>query len=156
MSRLIETFIDEEREISYTCSATWGFLQLLSVRRKNLNDVFMSLANGELNPNLIMDVISCSLIKVNNDEINEAKRDKTALEIIERFGLQESSMIAREMISRAMVGDIKKKQLDQNLKVKALVDQIYQGSRLKTFYLLGSLWVTTLISSGLVAYLISK
>lgn len=156
MSRLIETFIDEEREISYTCSATWGFLQLLSVRRKNLNDVFMSLANGELNPNLIMDVISCSLIKVNNDEINEAKRDKTALEIIERFGLQESSMIAREMISRAMIGDIKKKQLDQNLKVKALVDQIYQGSRLKTFYLLGSLWVTTLISSGLVAYLISK
>lgn len=154
MSKLTETFIDEEREIAYTCSATWGFLDSLEVKHKSLNKVFSSLTSGELNPLYIKDVIECSLVKVNNEEVNEAQRKKTAIEIVERFGLQECSILAREMVSRAMIGEIKKKSLEENLKLKTMMNQLFPSSKLNLFTPLGLLWVTIAIASGVVGSLI--
>lgn len=155
MSKLTEVFIDEEREIAYTCSATWGFLQSLNVKHKSLNAVFSSLMSGEIQPLYIKDVIECSLTHINNVEINEAQRSKVAVEIMERFGLQECSLLAREMVSRAMIGDIKKKSLEENLKLKSMMDQLFPNSKLSHFWKAGLLWVMTAIASGALASLIS-
>ena len=154
MSKLTETFIDEEREISYKCAATWCFLGELKNKHVSLNEVFNSLMAGHIDPIFIKDVISCSLTHINNNEIADSQREKTAIEIIERFGLQEASLLARDMISRSMVGDIKKHQLDQNLETRALVHQIFQNSKLNPFSKVGLLWVAVAASSGLVASLI--
>lgn len=155
MSKLTETFIDEEREIAYKCAATWGFLDSLRCRHKSLNGVFSSVMTGETNPLIIKDVIACSLTHINNEEVNDAQRDKVAIEIIERFGVQESSILARDMVSRAMLGDIKKKSLEENLKLKTLTDQLFPNSKLSNFLKVGSLWVTLAALSGSLGYWIS-
>ena len=154
MSKLVETFIDEEREIAYKCAATWGFLSSLGNKHKSIDSVFQSIMSGSLNPEMIKDVIECSLTHVNNEEVNDAKRHKVAVEIIERFGIQEASALARDMISRAMIGDIKKKSLEENLKLQSLMDQLFPNSKLSHFWSRGLLWVMTAALSGVAGSLI--
>lgn len=150
MSHLTETFIDEEREISYSVEATWSFLERLKAKHRSLNGVYISLSSGELNPEYIKDVIASSVISVNSEFVNDAQRDKVAIEIIERFGLQEASMFAREMISRSMVGDIKKSQLDRNLETKSIMSQLLPSLKLSHFWKVGLAWITVSILSGVL------
>ena len=155
MSRLTETFIDEDREIAYKCSATWGFLHNLELKHKSLDKVFQSVMSGELEPRMIKDVIECSLTHVNNEEVNDAQRGKVAIDIIERFGIQEASALARDMISRAMIGDIKKKSLEENLKLQTMMDQLFPDLKLSHFWSRGLLWVVIAVLSGSLGYWIS-
>lgn len=155
MSKLIETFIDEERDIAYKCAATWGFLHNLEIKHKSLDKVFQSIMSGQLEPRIIKDVIECSLTHVNNEEVNDARREKVAIEIIERFGIQEASALARDMISRSMIGENKKKSLEENLKLQTLMDQLFPDLKLSLFTNRGLSWVMIAVLSGSLGYWIS-
>lgn len=154
MSHLTEIVIDEEREISYTVSATWGFLERLQRKHKSLNMVFASLTSGDLNPDYIKDTVTSSLTHINSEPVNDAQREKTAIEMIERFGLQEVSLLARDMISRAMIGDIKKSQLANQEEVQSLMSQLYPSLKSSRFYKAGSLWIMASVISGVVGSMI--
>lgn len=151
MSKLTETFIDEERKIAYTCSATWDFLERLERKQKDLIKCFNSLMSGGLPASVIKDAISCSLIDINGEKVNDAQRDEAAIEIIQRFGIQEASLLAREMVSRAMVGDIKKSQMEAGEKVKNLLEQLLLSPSMP-FWKRGSAWAILLTTFGLAAW----
>lgn len=154
MSHLTETVIDEEAEISYEVSATWGFLERLKRNHRSLNDVYTSLMGGELNPDYIKNVISSSLESVNSEEVNDAKRQAVAVEIIEKFGLQEASILARDMISRAMVGKLKLAQIERNQTTTSLMNQLCQSSKSRPSWKALSLWVAVAMTSGALGCLI--
>lgn len=155
MSKLTETFIDEQRKISYECTATWEFLERLERKQKDLIKCFNSLMSGGLPALIIKDTISCSLKSINNEPVKDAEREDIAKEIIENFGLQEASLLARDMISRAMVGNIKKSQMEEGQKVTALMDQLLL-SKSTPFWKFGLGWAILLTASGAVGYLSSK
>lgn len=156
MSHLIETFIDEEREISYTFSATFDFLRRLNDKGENSAQVFAELSSGSMDSKRVLNTMSSCISDVNGEPVNDAIRDKVCIEIIENFGLQESSILACTMLSKAMVGNIKLKKIQGGKQTKAILDQLFPPLRLKDFWRAGSLWTGLSMISGGLGFLIFR
>lgn len=139
-----EIVTDKDAGKSYRFAGTFGFIRQLSLAGRDPALIFADLADGLLPPEEIKNVIKFSVEQVDGVDVADIDRESVAIELIERAGLQDSSIIARKMMAHAMMGDIKKKQL--------LLQETIQGAIFKPNHSpwtviakAGLLWVGSLV-----------
>lgn len=108
---------------SYKFGGTFGFIRKVALKGRDPVYLYDDLTTGLLPPDHILNILSCSLEQVNGDDVT-SNHDEIIEKFIEAAGLQESSFVARIMLSHAMIGSVKKKKIREK-------DQI-QGMQLKT------------------------
>lgn len=145
MKRKPNEEIFEDGDKVYTLAADFGFLVAVANYGRDPSDIFTDLANGLTPPEDVRNVlISCF------KDVDDSKKEFLAEDLINRYGLQECSIMARVMLSHAMIGDIKKLAIDRDQTLKSLTDLI-EGSRLTSLCKLGLLSAgITIISTMLV------
>lgn len=103
----------------YLFKADFKFLQ--SLKENNSIDpmkMYESFSAGECDLDLVIDILSFSVISVDKKDIVNDK--KTAEELISRFGLQECWYLCFKLLSDAMIGDVKKSELRLDEKIQRL------------------------------------
>ena len=150
-----EIVTDAEAGKSYRFAGTFGFVRKLSLAGRDPSFIFSDLAEGLLPPDEIKNVVKFSLEQVDGEDVADVDLDAAAIEFIERAGLQDSSVLARIMMTHAMVGAIKKKQIRLH---EATMGAIFKPNRShwKTFAFLGLLWMGSLAISAALACMIFK
>lgn len=135
---------------SFRLAGTWGFARELDVNDNDLTFLYNDLVEGSLPPDKIKDVIKFALIEVDGKEVTGEDRELPAIEIMEEGGLIDASILARMMMAHVMLGRVKKKQLQNSETVNGITrdfQKMLNRSRLRTFMLLGLLWVVPLVIS---------
>jgi len=148
-----EIVSDVDAGKSYRFAGTFSFIRMLSLAGRDPSLIFADLAEGLLPPEEIKNVIKFSIVQIDDVDIQDQKRESTAVEFIERAGLQDSSLLARMMMSHAMIGAIKKKHIRQK---EAIQGALFKSSRSHwmTFVKAGSLWMGSLVISTTAACMI--
>ena len=128
------------------------FAFLVSLKQSSGVDA-MSIAElvNDQDPESIRDVLIASLYRrsgVDADEIGNEEK----ITIIEQFfsdhGLQECLILAQHLLSYAMIGNIKKKQIQNNQSITSMIDSLL-FSRFESFKSHLRLWVYVGSISGL-------
>ncbi len=131
---------------SYRLAGNFGFIRMLAMAGRDPSFIFEDLANGLLPPEEIKNVLKFAIVQVDGEDIKDEDREAQAVTLVEAAGLQDCSLLARMMMSHAMVGAIKKKQIAQNETIQGAIISP-NHSRWKTFSLLGLLLGAPLILS---------
>lgn len=144
-----EIFLDDGREIRMV--ADFGFLVAVNEAGRDVSAVYTDLANGLMPPCDVQTVLACAAVLPDNVDRLEFVAD-----LITRYGLQECSIMARVMLSHAMIGDVKKSALDRGAAVQGLLESLTGDTRLTTLWRLG--WFSaaiTVTSTALVCTIFS-
>lgn len=137
-----EVFQDEDRELVFV--ADFGFLVALNTMGRDVAYVFADLVQGLMPPEDIKNVLECAV------QTDEGEEEGAVVGLINRYGLQECSILARLLLSHALIGDIKKSQVTATEKTRSLLDSLIP-SRWENLRKLGLLWAgISLTSAGLV------
>jgi len=131
-----EIITDTDTGKQYRMAGTFGFVRALSLSGRDPSLIFADLADGLLPPEEIKNVIKFSIVQVDGVDIEDGDRENSAIDLVESAGLQDASLLARMMMSHAMIGKIKKKHLDQNQAAQSIVKPL-NNSRWKIFTLVG-------------------
>ena len=137
-----EIFKDGDREIRLV--ADFGFMCAVSSRGRDVTALFNDLSEGLTSAEDIFSVLYCAAVDLPEDE-----RKELIESLITRYGLQECAIMARVMLSHAMLGDVKKSQIDRGEEVQNLLEQ-FLPSQSKTLKQVGLLWGATSIASTLL------
>lgn len=156
MSHLTESVLDEERKTTYTFSATYGFLRELGSRKLPPAYLYNSFLNQTYTIEELKTCLRCSMIEVDGKKVDFNTAEKHAEEIIERFGVIEAVTLAHEMLSRIMIGDLKKSNTTRQAKMKNLMEVMFPNLASQNFMRAGFFWVGTCLVSGLLGGMISK
>lgn len=156
MSHLTETILDEERNITYTFSATYGFLRELGARKLPPAYLYNAFLNQTYTPEELKACLRCSMVEVDGKKMDFTSSEKHVELIIERFGIIEAVTLAHEMLSRIMIGDLKKSKLTRQEKMKNLMEVMFPSLASQNFMRAGFFWVGTCLVSGLLGGMISK
>lgn len=143
---LIETVIDEERGIEYIFTANFGFLRELESQGFQLGLFYSRLAKGNTTLEETLKALQCSLVKVGETETNFKSAEKYIIEIVERFGIMEANSLLYDMLTRAMIGDIKKSEAVQMTRTeqrKKIMEILFPNSPSKISWKAGSLWMAS-------------
>lgn len=110
--------------VLYLFKADFGFLaSLQELTGSKLFTIAEEIPAGD--PEVIRDVLVSSLVKKSGDDVDELSIDSKR-ELIEDFitrhGLQECSILANHMMSNAMIGDLKKNQIDRHQSIQSLMN----------------------------------
>ena len=97
---------------SYKFAATNGFIKRVALKGRDPAYLFDDLSSGLLPPNHISNVLSCALEKKNGLDVTD-KHNEVIDQFMEDAGLQESAHVARVLLAHAMIGNVKKKQINQ-------------------------------------------
>lgn len=108
---------------SYRFAGTFGFLRKVASKGRDPAYLYDDFVSGLLPPVHIFNVLSCALEQFNGDDVKD-NHDEIIEDFIEKAGLQESAYVARVLLSHAMIGTIKKKQIRMSEEI--------QGMSLKT------------------------
>ena len=137
-----ETIQDGDKEVSFV--ADFGFLVELNEMGRDVAFVFQDLASGLMPPAEVKNVLVCAIEHGGEEEV---------IDIINRYGLQECSILARLLLSHALIGDIKKSQVSGMEKNRTLLDSLIP-SRWENLRKLGWLWMAITASSTALVCLI--
>lgn len=113
---LQEVEVDDD---TYLFKADFKFLQ--SLRENNSIDpmkMFESFSASECDLDVIVDILSFSVISINKEPIKNPK--ETVEDLISRFGLQECWGLCYRLLSDAMIGSVKKSELQLGDKIQQL------------------------------------
>lgn len=138
--------------VVYKFAGTFGFIERLAVLGKDPAYIFEELSSGSLPPTHIKNVLSCALETIDGkDIIGDNDKSDVVERFIEAAGLQDSSLIARIMMSHAMIGSIKKKKMREGEEIESLFLKS-KNFRLRNLKRAGlSLAVITLISAIVIS-----
>lgn len=145
---LIVDVKDTPRGIKYTFEATFQFQRNLQDAGFDVGLSYESLLSGAVDPNLVEAILTAALFK------HEPEQSDPVVGIIERFGSVEATTLAVDILSRSMIGDIKKSESDKEVRTQDLLEQIMPRMTSKTFVKVGLLWAATCIVSGMLGCLI--
>ena len=90
-------------------AGTFGFLKALARHGRDPAYLYDDLTSGLMPPEHIFNILSCALIKVDDSESFDPA-EKTEW-FMNTAGLQESAYVARLVLNHAMIGSVKKKQV---------------------------------------------
>ncbi|MCK4621335.1 MAG: hypothetical protein KAT62_03870 [Desulfuromonadales bacterium] len=138
----------------YKLAGTFGNIERLSLAACDPSELFVKLSNGRMPPGDIKTVIACTLEEIDGQPASEFDRDEIAVQFVEDFGLQDCSLLARQLISHAIIGDVKKKQIALEESIKGMKKS--SPFRLMRFVRAGLLWAGLLMIFVLLANQISK
>jgi len=136
----------------YRLAGTFGNIEAVSLAVGDPSQLFVRLADGGMPPTDIKAVIACTLEEIDGQSARELDREAEAVRFLEDFGLQDCSLLARQLISHAIIGDVKKKQIDHSEAIQGLSKRF----RLTSFVPRGWSWAAILIVSALPAYMIFR
>ena len=114
----------KDGKTEYCFAGNFEMLERLESKGYDLAAIFNELSSGLMHLSTISDVLSSSMHTKNDAKVLETDKADLVKSIIDRYGLQEAAMIARLMLSYAMVGSIKKHQLDRGEMLSGLMSQI--------------------------------
>ena len=139
--------------VCYVFKSDFSFLaELKQVTGVDPLQIYQRFAEDEGDPDLVRDVLRCSLVSISGKEVEPEKRQSIAEDLITLKGLQETVILAQYLLSYAMIGDKKKSQMrtmEQNQTIlDALSPSPWKNSR---NHLL--LWGYVALISGLCACL---
>jgi hypothetical protein len=104
---------------SYKFAGTFGFIKKVASKGRDPAYLYDDFVSGLLPPVHIQNVLSCALEQFNGEDV-KTDHDKIIEAFIEKAGIQESAYVARVLLSHAMVGSIKKKQIRLKEEVTAM------------------------------------
>lgn len=147
MSWLTETLIDDERGITYEFDAGFDYSRKYGELHRNHQEDYISVCSGNPDLDVFIPVLSCSIARINGEEIKEHEKSDTIKLIIERFGLQACSYVCHKIMHETYVGEIEVKKSQSRTKWIE-IQKISSLSSRGIFSKAGLLWVTTAILSG--------
>lgn len=143
-----ETFKDGSRTLRFV--ADYGFLVSVSSIGRDAARIYIDLSEGTIDPECVRDILVCSVADFEDDEKSSLIED-----LITRYGLQECAIMAQIMLSHAMIGDVKKRNLAKGEAIQSLTNQLIP-SRSKNFAKVGLLWAACCATSTLAVCLIFR
>lgn len=146
--QLIIAVKDPKRGVEYQFEATFQFLRNMQSAGLDAGAVHASLASGVVDPILVHAVLTAALFK------HTPEREDPVVEVIERFGLFAAATFASEIISRAVIGDIKKSESGRRLIAATLMDQVLPRSSWTDFAKVGLFLAAVSTSFGILGCLI--
>lgn len=141
-----EIFDDDGQSIRLV--ADFGFLCSVNSLGRDVALVFTDLANGLTPPEDVRNVLVSAAV-----DVPESDRVEYIEALITRYGLQECAIMARVMLSHAMIGDVKKSAIDRAEVVRGILEAALP-SQSTSFIKAGSLWAGTVAASTLAVCLI--
>lgn len=142
----------KDGDTEYCFAGNFDMLESLEGKGHDLADIFNTISSGSLPLTAITDTLAASLHTIDNEEPAELSKIDTVKTIIEKYGLQEAAMIARMMLSYAMVGSVKKHQMDRDEMIQGMMSQII-GSQSMSLKKRGFVWMALSVYSVFLACL---
>ena len=143
-----EIFEDGDKRIRMV--GDFGLLSAVNSYGRDVALVFSDLSNGLMPPDDIRNILVCAAV----DEPEEG-RDKYIEGLITRYGLQECAIMARVMLSHAMIGDVKKSAMDRAEAVRGILETVLPSPSM-SFTKAGLLWAGMVTVSTTLVCLIFK
>ena len=106
-----EIIKDTNTGLVYRFAGTMGMIKKVGLAGRDPSFINSDLSDGLLPVGDIENIIKFSMEQINGKDVDDSECEKLAIEFMEAAGLQDSSLLARMMISHAMAGSIKKKQI---------------------------------------------
>ena len=141
-----EIFRDGDNHIRLV--ADFGFMSAVNSYGRDVSMVFTDLSNALMPPLDIKNVLVCAAV-----DIPDGEREAFVEDLINRYGLQECAIMARVMLSHAMLGDVKKSSMDRAEAIQGLMDQ-FINTPSASIKKVGLLWVAMCLSSTALVCLI--
>ena len=117
---------------------------------RDIQLIFTDLSNGLMPAEDIRNVLAAGLVSLDGKDLVDVENKDYIEYLISEHGLQECSIVARLILSHALIGDKKKLQTVKVNEIREVIMNLIP-SHSKNMLLLGSfLVVTSLISAGLV------
>jgi len=137
---LEEVIVDKDL---YLFKADFKFLQGLK-ENSNIDPMKMyeSFSAGDCDLDLVVDILSFSVISINKKPVNNTK--EMAEDLISRFGLQECWYLCFRLLSDAMIGDVKKSglRMDEKIqKLKGLNNSLLTNLKERPFLWVYQVWI---------------
>lgn len=140
-----EIFKDGSREIRMV--GDFGFLVAVNESSgRDVSVIYSELTSGLMPPEDIRNVLANAAVLA-----DDVDRYAFVEDLINRYGLQECAIMARVMLSHAMIGDVKKSAIEQGDVLRGLVNLEAGASRWRSFLRLGLLWAVSMIVSTALA-----
>ena len=149
MSWLTETLIDDERGITYEFDAGFSFSRKFVELQRNHQEDYAVVCSGEPCIEIFIAVLSCSIARINGEEVKEHEKKDAVELIISRFGSQACSYVCHKIMHETYVGEIETKKS----RARQHWSEIQHVSSLSSPGIIsraGVLWVTTALLSGAV------
>lgn len=143
-----EIFIDGDESLRFV--ADFGVMNALGDIGHDVNRLFSILSNGDMPVREIKDILVCSI-----SDIDEHKKESVVIDLINRHGLQEASIIAQMMLSHGLLGSVKKSMLARRELVRGILD-LFHPSPSTSLKRVGLLWGVMCVISTALACLISR
>jgi hypothetical protein len=140
---------------SYRFAGTFGNIEAVSFVCGDPGALYTRLIDGELPPGDIRSVVLCCMEECDGVPVDSTTREQLADRFVESFGLQDCSLLARHLLGYGLIGDVKKKQIEQQSAIAGLL-RTRNPSTLRASVVLGLLWAVTSGTSVLLACLIMK
>lgn len=106
---------------TYLFSGTLGNIESLSFLSGDPSALFARLTKGELPPVDIKNVISTTMDSVNKINCEDLDLTEETAKFIEDFGLQDSAVLCRMLLSHALIGDVKKKSIESKQAMTGMI-----------------------------------
>ena len=140
----------EDDGVTIVFSADFGAARQINELGRDLSLIFIDLENGLFPVEDIRSVLISCLESVGGQEKIEGEKESYIEYIISKHGIQECSIVARLLLSHALLGDKKKLQTLRAGEVREVIMNLIP-SQSKNLLLVGLfLAATSLISTGLV------
>ena len=108
----------------YKFTGTLGGAETLSLIGNDVMLVLAGLQSGLLNVTDIKNCIKCFITHRDGSKVDENDLDDIVVEFIEDFGLQECSVLARMLITYAVIGNLKKKQIANQETTTTIIEKL--------------------------------
>ena len=126
---------------SYRFSGTFSNVEKLSFRSGDPNKLYMKLSQGEINVTDIKNVLTCTLMQKNKTDVEDLNLEEEITIFIDDFGITDSCLVAKTVLSHALIGDVKKKQIERELMKLQAKNKVSRPFRFLKSKKLGWLWV---------------
>ncbi len=130
--------------VKYLFAGTFGNIEAYSYACGEPFAFYQSLLEGELPPTKIHALLECCLSEVNAKEVPDMDKQEIIENFIEQAGLNDSAVMCRHILTHAILGDIKKKQMDRQKDLHQLKTKMIRRLRLLNLMSFGNrglLWV---------------
>lgn len=148
-----EIFEDGDRALRFV--ADFGMLEAVNSFGTDPAEIFAVLSEGLMSPQHTKNVMVSALADIDNVPVSEGKKDETVIDLINRYGLQECSMVARLLLTHALIGDIKKSE-SAVAQQRSLLTESLSLSRSETFWKVFLLWAAMCGTSTLAVCMIFR
>lgn len=109
----------EVGEDLYLFKANFKLIQ--DLKETNSSDpmkIYETFSTGACDVDAVVDILSCSIYSINDKPVSGS--EKIIEELINQFGIQECWMLCFRLLSDAMIGNVKKSELQMDEKIQQL------------------------------------